>query len=123
MHDKDRSIKAHPYALILFVGMSAFSFVFDVRATDLPGGVTTSRPDSEQGTATESSGDAASPGSDGDPHEDGWNVHFQSTYVWQHKDSFHAPYTGPESQRPGPERAYTLTATVYLGLRLRNRAE
>src|ERR1700680_683165 len=100
MHDKDRSIKQHAHALILFSGRSAFSFVFDVRATDLPDGVTAPPPHAEQpGTATKSSGDAASPGSDGDPHEDWWNAHFQNTYVWQHKDGFSAPYTCPQSLR------------------------
>jgi high affinity Mn2+ porin len=124
MHDKDRSVKERAYALILFMAMSAFSLVFDVHATDLPGGVTAPPPDAEQpGTATKSSGDAASPGSGGDPHEDWSNAHFQSTYVWQHKDSFHAPYTGPQSLLPSPERAYSLTATVYLGARLWNGAE
>src|ERR1700687_1088175 len=124
MHNKDRSIKQHAYALILFMGMSAFMVVFDVRATDLPDGVTAPPPHAEQpGTATESSGDAASPGSGGDRHEEWWNAHLQSTYVWQHKDSFHAPYTGPRSLLPSSERAYSLTATVYLGARLWKGAE
>jgi high affinity Mn2+ porin len=46
-----------------------------------------------------------------------WNLHFQSTYVVQHKDGFFAPYSGPQSLLPVPERAYTLSATAYLGAR------
>src|ERR1700704_770087 len=124
MHDEDRSIKQHAYALILWMGMSASSFGFDVHATDLPGGVTAPPPHAEQpGTATKSSGDAASPGSEGDPHEDWWNAHFQSTYVWQHKDAFSAPYTGAQSLRTLSERSYSITATAYLGARLWHGAE
>ncbi|HEU0188014.1 MAG TPA: hypothetical protein VFR06_09000, partial [Gallionellaceae bacterium] len=29
--------------------------------------------------------------------QEDWNAKFQSTYVWQHKPAFDAPYTGPLS--------------------------
>src|SRR5512138_2394400 len=42
-----------------------------------------------------------------------WNAGFQSTYVFQRKPSFHAPYSGPKSLLPGAENGYTLTATLF----------
>ncbi len=49
---------------------------------------------------------------------DFWNLHFQSTYLWQGKRAFQAHYTGENSLLPQAETGYTLTATVFLGLRL-----
>jgi len=46
-----------------------------------------------------------------------WALHAQTTYVWQHKPSFDAPYTGPNSLVPTAERSYSFTATADLGLR------
>ncbi len=46
-----------------------------------------------------------------------WQLNFQATYIWQRKPSFEAPYTGPRSLLTTPETGYTLTSTVYLGLR------
>jgi high affinity Mn2+ porin len=46
-----------------------------------------------------------------------WTAAFQSTYVWQRKPSFAAPYSGPKSLEPAAENGYTLTATVFLGVR------
>jgi high affinity Mn2+ porin len=46
-----------------------------------------------------------------------WLVNFQSTYIWQRKPAFDALYTGPNSLLPVNETGYTLTATLYLGLR------
>jgi hypothetical protein len=42
---------------------------------------------------------------------------FQSTYIWQKKPAFHAPYTGDNSLLPGAETGYTLSATLFLGAR------
>jgi high affinity Mn2+ porin len=49
--------------------------------------------------------------------EETWNAHFQTTYIWQKKPSFSAPYTGEFSLRPEPEMAYTFSATAALGWR------
>ena len=49
--------------------------------------------------------------------EETWNAHFQTTYIWQKKPSFSAPYTGEFSLQPGREKAYTLSATAALGWR------
>lgn len=51
------------------------------------------------------------------PSDSRWSAAFQSTYVYQHKPAFPAAYTGPNSLLPSPESGYTLTATVYLGVR------
>ena len=43
---------------------------------------------------------------------------FQTTYVWQRKPAFGAPYTGTNSLLPEVEkRSYTLSATSFLGTR------
>jgi high affinity Mn2+ porin len=46
-----------------------------------------------------------------------WNAHFQTTYIWQTKPSFSAPYTGAFSLRPEQEKAYTFSATAAFGFR------
>ncbi len=52
------------------------------------------------------------------PAAEDWNAKFQSTYIWQHKPGFDAPYTGPLSLSPQPEDTYTWSATMALGRRL-----
>ena len=47
-----------------------------------------------------------------------WNAQFQTTYIWQRKASFNAPYSGANSLLPEEEKAYSLSATAYFGLRL-----
>lgn len=54
---------------------------------------------------------------------DRWNCHFQSTYIWQDKRPFAAPYSGENSLLPQRETGYTLTATAFLGARLWSGAE
>lgn len=46
------------------------------------------------------------------------SLHGQTTFVWQAKPAFQAPYTGPNSLRPQEERSYSFTATADLGLSL-----
>jgi high affinity Mn2+ porin len=46
-----------------------------------------------------------------------WNAHFQSTYIWQRKDAFDAPYSGPNSLSPDREKSYSFTATAAFGWR------
>ncbi|HEY6100792.1 MAG TPA: carbohydrate porin, partial [Anaeromyxobacter sp.] len=61
----------------------------------------------EDAEADERAGAAAAPAR--------WSAAFQSTYVWQRKPSFDAPYSGPKSLQPAAESGYTLTATLFLG--------
>lgn len=46
-----------------------------------------------------------------------WSAGFQTTYVLQRKAGFETPYDGPNSLVPEPETGYTLSATLFLGLR------
>lgn len=52
-----------------------------------------------------------------DIQEEAWNAHFQTTYIWQKKPPFNAPYTGEFSLLPDREKAYTFSATAALGWR------
>ncbi|RDS84259.1 carbohydrate porin [Dyella psychrodurans] len=53
-----------------------------------------------------------------DTSEERWNIHAQTTYVYQYKEGFNAPYTGPQSLATTPEYSYTWTFTTYMGARL-----
>ncbi len=53
-----------------------------------------------------------------DTAPEGWNAHFQSTFISQRKPAFHSPYEGPNSLTGQAEQSYSLTATAALGLRL-----
>ena len=46
-----------------------------------------------------------------------WAVHLQSTDILQYYPAFHAPYTGPQSLRPGPIWGNTVDVTLYAGFR------
>ncbi len=46
-----------------------------------------------------------------------WQLKAQSTYIWQSKPKFNAPYTGDYSLRTGKERGNTATATIYAGFK------
>src|SRR5437763_144856 len=46
-----------------------------------------------------------------------FNLHFQTTYIYQYKPQFVAQYSGPNSLKTGEERENSLTATLYLGAR------
>ncbi len=52
-----------------------------------------------------------------------WSLHAQSTFVWQRKGAFDAPYTGAQSLRTAREYSHTWTATAFLGARLWDGAE
>jgi high affinity Mn2+ porin len=101
MHHNARRMKRHAYGLILFAAMITCSFAFDALAAE----------------------DAPPPATEGDFHENRWSAHAQGTYVWQSKNSFYAPYTGPQSLITSRERGYSITATAYLGARLWKGAE
>jgi len=47
-----------------------------------------------------------------------WNIHFQTTYVYQYKPSFTSPYEGPNSLTGTAENVNSLTSSLYLGSRL-----
>src|SRR5438067_9087225 len=51
------------------------------------------------------------------PAEETWNVHAQSTYIWQVKPSFPAAYTGTNSLLPQRETGYSFSGTLAFGLR------
>lgn len=50
--------------------------------------------------------------------DSGWTYHFQFTGILQGHPTFHAPYSGQNSLSPQHERAYSVTASAYLGRRL-----
>jgi high affinity Mn2+ porin len=52
-----------------------------------------------------------------------WNVFSQASYIWQHHPGFPAPYDGPHSLLSRSENGYSLTATLFLGLRPRRGTE
>ncbi len=52
-----------------------------------------------------------------------WLANFQATYIWQHKPSLRALYSGPNSLATDSETGYTLTATLFLGYRPWTQAE
>jgi hypothetical protein len=47
-----------------------------------------------------------------------FNAYFQATYIYQRHAPFRALYTGPNSLSPNYEKAYSFSATAYLGWRL-----
>lgn len=47
-----------------------------------------------------------------------FNIHFQTTYVYQYKPAFHATYQGTNGLDSAEETQNSLTATLYLGARL-----
>lgn len=49
--------------------------------------------------------------------QESWNAHFQTTYIWQRKDSFAAAYSGPNSLGSAREKSYSFSATAAIGLR------
>ena len=52
-----------------------------------------------------------------------WALGAQATWIWQAKPALHAPYSGSNSLSGQEERAYSLTGTLDLGLRLWPRAQ
>jgi len=53
-----------------------------------------------------------------DDGSESWQLKFQSTGVVQNKPAFSAPYTSTNSLLPDREYSHSVTATVYLGIRL-----
>ena len=55
--------------------------------------------------------------------QDRFNLHFQTTYIYQYKPAFSADYSGPNSLKTDEERQNSITGTLYLGVRLWKGAE
>ena len=51
------------------------------------------------------------------------NLHFQSTYIYQYKPAFSAEYSGPNSIGNAMEKQNSVTATMFIGVRLWRGAE
>lgn len=47
-----------------------------------------------------------------------WQLHAQSTWIWQHKPAFHAAYSGEHSLSPRHENDHSFSTTLFAGLRL-----
>ena len=47
-----------------------------------------------------------------------WNIHGQTTFVWQGYPSFHSPYQGANSLSGPAQFRNTVSATAFLGMRL-----
>jgi high affinity Mn2+ porin len=60
---------------------------------------------------------ASGTGAYADDSTETWNAHVQSTYVWQLKPGFNAPYSGVNSLSPDREKAYSFSGTAFLGWR------
>jgi high affinity Mn2+ porin len=52
-----------------------------------------------------------------------WEMHAQTTFIYQGYPRFPALYTGTNSLTPGPQAKETLTTTAFVGLRLWNGGE
>ncbi len=52
------------------------------------------------------------------PVTEKWNLFYQATSIGQYHGTFHSPYEGRFSLQDVPERAVSLTTTLFLGLRL-----
>ena len=58
-----------------------------------------------------------------DTQTEDFNAKIQSTYIWQKKDTFNAPYDGTDSMLTNGEHAFTLSITPFFGARLWKGAE
>ena len=113
MRIKHQAIKCRTQTLavllyVLICGIAATAHAQDTSNDNVVAASAADR-DSPQPTTS----DMSSP----DTTEERWNVHAQTTYVFQHKNAFNAPYTGAQSLIPSAERGYTWTATAYFGAR------
>jgi len=53
-----------------------------------------------------------------EPTPERWNLYYQATSIGQYHGPFHSPYEGPFSLQDYPERAVSITTTLFWGLRL-----
>ncbi len=47
-----------------------------------------------------------------------YDLHFQTTYIYQYKPAFHSPYDGTNSLKGTEEKQNSLTSTLFFGVRL-----
>ncbi|MBS1687233.1 MAG: carbohydrate porin [Bacteroidetes bacterium] len=59
----------------------------------------------------------------GDTAAQRFNIHFQTTYIYQYMPAFHADYSGANSLKNAEEKDNSITATLFLGVRLWKGAE
>jgi high affinity Mn2+ porin len=52
-----------------------------------------------------------------------FNIHFQTTYIYQYKPAFHSPYEGSNSLSGQEDNENSITATLFFGARLWKGAE
>jgi high affinity Mn2+ porin len=50
--------------------------------------------------------------------EERWNLFWQATTIGQYHGTFRSPYEGPDSLEDTPEHGYSITSTIFFGLRL-----
>ncbi|RUL72980.1 carbohydrate porin [Dyella choica] len=108
MHTQTHIARKHSPALLFMLGTMACTA--PAKAQD------TSLASTESGRGSPPA--PAQTSNSTDTSEERWNFHAQTTYVYQHKDGFSAPYTGPQSLSTAPEDSYTWTFTMYMGARL-----
>lgn len=58
-----------------------------------------------------------------DSSQNRFNIHFQTTYIYQYKPAFRSDYAGDHSLSGKEEKQNSITATLYLGARLWKGAE
>ena len=118
------AMKRRTYGFIFLIGLITLSIASSAPAQEAINVVGSPEP---KGNLPKPSVEAQAPNTDADAREDSWNLHAQSTFVTQRKNSFYAPYsqTTPAGQSLSTqrERSYSLTETLYLGARLWKGAE
>ncbi|WP_175150369.1 carbohydrate porin [Paraburkholderia ultramafica] len=104
------------------VASTASVALAQLAAEDARSATTNTEPASAASAADAASTAAASPAPvDAGPQR--WNAHIQSTYIFQTKDSMHAPYTGANSLLPRREYGWSWSVTAAFGVRLWSGAE
>ena len=67
----------------------------------------------------QTAGQGAAPDETTQPSSDrAWNIHFQATSIGQHHGDFPSPYEGENSLPPHPESRVSITATIFVNVRL-----
>lgn len=114
MRIKNRTAKRHAQSLATLLSIVTSGTTAIVHAQNATYDSTVASSVDDRGSLPQpKANDTDSP----DTSEERWNAHAQTTYVFQHKSAFNAPYTGPQSLIPAAERGYTWTATAYFGAR------
>ena len=56
-------------------------------------------------------------------HTPRFNIHFQTTYIYQYQPAFNSPYSSQNSLHAAEDKENSITSTLYLGIRLWKGAE